>query len=134
MIVGQGLALALAGLAIGAIAALALTRLMSGLLFQVGAADPVSFARQRAAVCGRSRRWPAICRRAAPRASIRLKRYDTSNDMFRAIKEQIDTIFREDPAAKSVIEIVLCYPGFHAILAHRLAHNCTARGFLCCRA
>jgi predicted permease len=43
MIVGQGLALALAGLAIGAIAALALTRLMSGLLFQVGAADPVSF-------------------------------------------------------------------------------------------
>ena len=43
--------------------------------------------------------------------------------MFRAIKEQIDTIFREDPAAKSVIEIVLCYPGFHAILAHRLAHR-----------
>ena len=43
--------------------------------------------------------------------------------MFRAIKEQIDTIFREDPAAKSVIEILLCYPGFHAILAHRLAHK-----------
>jgi len=43
--------------------------------------------------------------------------------MFRAIKEQIDTIFREDPAAKSVIEIILCYPGFHAILAHRLAHK-----------
>ena len=42
--------------------------------------------------------------------------------MFRAIKEQIDTIFREDPAAKSVIEVVLCYPGFHAILAHRFAH------------
>jgi serine O-acetyltransferase len=43
--------------------------------------------------------------------------------MFRAIKEQIDTIFREDPAAKSVLEIVLCYPGFHAILLHRLAHK-----------
>src|ERR1700683_4397461 len=42
--------------------------------------------------------------------------------MFRAIKEQIDTIFREDPAAKSVVEVVLCYPGFHAILAHRFAH------------
>ena len=26
-------------------------------------------------------------------------------------------------AAKSVVEILLCYPGFHAILAHRLAHN-----------
>jgi serine O-acetyltransferase len=33
----------------------------------------------------------------------------------------IDTIFREDPAAKSVLEIFLCYPGFHAILLHRLA-------------
>ena len=43
--------------------------------------------------------------------------------MFRTIREQIDTIFREDPAAKSVVEILLCYPGFHAILAHRLAHK-----------
>jgi len=43
--------------------------------------------------------------------------------MFSTIREQIDTIFREDPAAKSVLEIFLCYPGFHAILAHRLAHK-----------
>ncbi len=43
--------------------------------------------------------------------------------MFRTIKEQVDTIFREDPAAKSVIEIFFCYPGFHAILLHRLAHE-----------
>ena len=43
--------------------------------------------------------------------------------MFRAIREQIDTIFNEDPAAKSVLEIFLCYPGFHAILLHRLAHR-----------
>lgn len=43
--------------------------------------------------------------------------------MWRTIREQIDTIFREDPAAKSVLEIVLCYPGFHAILMHRLAHK-----------
>ena len=43
--------------------------------------------------------------------------------MFKIIREQIDTIFREDPAAKSVLEIVLCYPGFHAVLCHRLAHR-----------
>ncbi|MGH9665967.1 MAG: serine O-acetyltransferase [Bryobacteraceae bacterium] len=43
--------------------------------------------------------------------------------MFRAIKEQVETIFREDPAAKSVLEIVLCYPGFHAVLLHRMAHG-----------
>jgi serine O-acetyltransferase len=40
------------------------------------------------------------------------------------LREQVDTIFREDPAAKSVLEIILCYPGFHAILLHRLAHRC----------
>src|SRR5215831_8253849 len=43
--------------------------------------------------------------------------------MFGTIREQIDTIFREDPAAKSVLEIFLCYPGFHAIMAHRTAHK-----------
>ncbi|MGE5570760.1 MAG: serine O-acetyltransferase [Rhodospirillales bacterium] len=43
--------------------------------------------------------------------------------MFRTIKEQIDTIFREDPAATSVLEIIFCYPGFHAILMHRIAHK-----------
>lgn len=48
--------------------------------------------------------------------------------MFRAIREQIDTIFREDPAAKSTVEIVLCYPGFHAILFHRLAHKLYGAG------
>jgi serine O-acetyltransferase len=43
--------------------------------------------------------------------------------MFGTIREQLDTIFREDPAAKSVLEILLCYPGFHAVLLHRLAHR-----------
>ena len=42
--------------------------------------------------------------------------------MLSSIREQFDTIFREDPAAKSHLEIVLCYPGFHAILLHRLSH------------
>lgn len=42
--------------------------------------------------------------------------------MFSTVREQVQTIFREDPAAKSVLEIVLCYPGFHAILLHRFSH------------
>lgn len=50
--------------------------------------------------------------------------------MFRAIKEQLDTIFREDPAARSALEIFLCYPGFHAVLWHRLAHWFYRRGLL----
>jgi serine O-acetyltransferase len=43
--------------------------------------------------------------------------------MLAAIREQIQTVFREDPAAKSSVEILLCYPGVHAILLHRLAHR-----------
>jgi serine O-acetyltransferase len=43
--------------------------------------------------------------------------------MFRTIREQVSTIFREDPAAKSVLEILFCYPGFHAVLVHHMAHR-----------
>ena len=43
--------------------------------------------------------------------------------MLQTIREQIDTIFRDDPSAKSVIEIVLCSPGLHAMVAHRLANR-----------
>ncbi len=46
-----------------------------------------------------------------------------------AIREQIDTVFRRDPAARSVVEIVLCYPGFHAILLHRVAHRIYTGGW-----
>jgi len=54
---------------------------------------------------------------------------DNEIKMFSAIREQVDTIFREDPAAKSVLEIIVCYPGFHAILIHRLAHKLYRAGW-----
>ena len=43
--------------------------------------------------------------------------------MFSAVREQFETVFRRDPAARSVLEIVFCYPGFHAVLLHRFAHK-----------
>ena len=43
--------------------------------------------------------------------------------MLRTIREQIDTVFRRDPAARSALEILLCYPGVHAVLLHRVAHR-----------
>jgi serine O-acetyltransferase len=49
--------------------------------------------------------------------------------MLRTIREQIDTVFRRDPAARSVLEIVLCYPGFHAVLLHRMAHRLYRAGW-----
>jgi serine O-acetyltransferase len=38
------------------------------------------------------------------------------------LKEDIATAFREDPAARSILEVLLCYPGLHAIWLHRFAH------------
>jgi serine O-acetyltransferase len=43
--------------------------------------------------------------------------------VFRTLKEDIQTVFKKDPAARSVIEILLCYPGFHAVIFHRFAHK-----------
>jgi len=40
-----------------------------------------------------------------------------------SLREHIQTIKREDPAAKSSLEILLCYPGLHAVLFHRLSHR-----------
>ncbi len=42
--------------------------------------------------------------------------------MWQHIREDIQTIKERDPAAKNYVEILLCYPGLHAIWLHRLAH------------
>ena len=43
--------------------------------------------------------------------------------MFRLLREQIEAVFKHDPAARSTLEILICYPGVHAILLHRIAHK-----------
>lgn len=42
--------------------------------------------------------------------------------MLKTLKEEIRNILDKDPAAKGVIEVILCYPGFHAVLLYRLSH------------
>lgn len=42
--------------------------------------------------------------------------------MFKHLREDIQTVFERDPAAKSWLEVLLCYPGIHALLGHRLNH------------
>src|SRR3954466_6887262 len=42
--------------------------------------------------------------------------------LFRNLRDEIDATLARDPAARSRLEVVLCYPGFQAILFHRLAH------------
>jgi serine O-acetyltransferase len=41
---------------------------------------------------------------------------------FKHFAEDIDSIIARDPAARSRLEVALTYPGFHAVLAHRLSH------------
>lgn len=42
--------------------------------------------------------------------------------MLQEIRNDIRVIFERDPAAQSVLEILFCYPGFHAMRFHRAAH------------
>ena len=42
--------------------------------------------------------------------------------MFHSIKDQIISMKKRDPAARSLLEIILCYPGLHALFFHRIAH------------
>lgn len=50
--------------------------------------------------------------------------------MFARIRRDIRVIFERDPAAQSMLEVVLCYSGLHAIWAHRLAHALYLRGWV----
>jgi serine O-acetyltransferase len=42
--------------------------------------------------------------------------------LFKNLRDEIDATLARDPAARSRLEVVLCYPGFHALLFHRVAH------------
>jgi len=42
--------------------------------------------------------------------------------IFTLLREDVAAVFKHDPAAKSLPEVVLCYPGLHAVWLHRLAH------------
>lgn len=43
--------------------------------------------------------------------------------VFKQLTEDIDSIIARDPAARSRLEVALCYPGFHALLLYYLAHR-----------
>lgn len=42
--------------------------------------------------------------------------------LLKHFRDDVKTIFEKDPAARSLFEVLLCYPGLHALLAHRVAH------------
>lgn len=42
--------------------------------------------------------------------------------MFERLREDIQSVFHRDPAARNAFEVLTCYPGMHAIWLHRAAH------------
>jgi serine O-acetyltransferase len=46
----------------------------------------------------------------------------------RSVREDIAAVFESDPAARSYLEVLLCYPGLHAVWAHHLTHGLWRHG------
>ncbi|MBQ7476130.1 MAG: serine O-acetyltransferase [Selenomonadaceae bacterium] len=49
---------------------------------------------------------------------------------FSRLKKDIRVVFERDPAAKSTLEVILCYSGLHAIWLHRISHALFKRGWI----
>ena len=49
--------------------------------------------------------------------------------MLERIKEDVNSVFERDPAARHALEILTCYPGVHAVLVHRISHKLWRFGF-----
>jgi len=49
--------------------------------------------------------------------------------MFAEIRRDVRAVLERDPAARSTFEVVLCYPGVHALTFHRIAHAIWRRGW-----
>ena len=50
--------------------------------------------------------------------------------MFKTLSDDIQAVLERDPAARSKLEVLLCYPGLHAVVIHRGAHALWQRGWL----
>ena len=49
--------------------------------------------------------------------------------LFERLREDVATVMQKDPAARSALEVLLCYPGVHALAIHRVAHALWRLGF-----
>lgn len=47
---------------------------------------------------------------------------------YQRLKRDIQAVFERDPAARSIWEVLFCYPGFHALQMHRIAHFLWKKG------
>jgi serine O-acetyltransferase len=50
--------------------------------------------------------------------------------MFEHVRRDVEVVLQRDPAARSFLEVVVCYPGVHALAMHRIAHRLWHAGWL----
>src|SRR5690349_9880226 len=50
--------------------------------------------------------------------------------LFERMREDVTTVLDRDPAARSRLEVYLCYPGLHAVWFHQINHSFWNRGWL----
>ncbi len=51
-----------------------------------------------------------------------LRRAMLVKNFFLRLREDVETIFKKDPAARGILEVLFCYPGLHAVWIYRMAH------------
>lgn len=61
-------------------------------------------------------------------SAITAPRLESSKSLFATIREDIGCVAQRDPAARSTLEVVLLYPGVHALIWHRFAHRLWSGG------
>ena len=54
--------------------------------------------------------------------SLPAKLFKSLASIKKDLKEDIDAVFNRDPAARNSLEVILTYPGIHALVLHRGAH------------
>lgn len=74
-------------------------------------------------------RWRQKLRFGNKAEGVRFQWFFMRNDVLAGIREEFEAIKKRDPAARSALEIVLCYPGFHAVMLHRLSHRLWKAGW-----
>jgi serine O-acetyltransferase len=66
----------------------------------------------------RNQSWECSTSPCSPSTSTQSSAFS----QIRGLREDFHIIFERDPAARNPLEVLLCYPGFHALVLHRVAH------------
>lgn len=65
---------------------------------------------------------PSVSATTTPSIEVKTLGKPRCSGLLATLRRDIQSIFERDPAARSTLEVLVCYPGLHAVWGHRLAH------------